>query len=74
MTVTGSSEASNLEVIARQYCERLLNSGAAKLLPPAQRDALIIIAFTFGAAWALDAPDMVALGNAQIESLRSLKS
>lgn len=67
------SPKDDLQAIARTHCEKLLNTGAAKLLPLAQREALIIIAFTFGAAWALDAPDMLALGNAQIDSLRSAK-
>jgi hypothetical protein len=63
---------SAFETIAREHCAKLLNSRAGKRCG-ADAEALVILAFTFGAAWALDRPDMLELGNAQIEAMRSEK-
>jgi hypothetical protein len=60
-----------LEKIAREHCARLLDSKAAKALPREQAEGLAIIAFTIGAAWGMDRPDMIELANAQFDSLRS---
>lgn len=63
----------NLDDIARKYCAKILESSAARALPKEQAEALAIIAFTYGACWALNEPDMVTLGDAQLESLRQDK-
>lgn len=63
---------SQLEAIAREQCAKLLTSSAAKRFPE-EAQALVILAFTYGAAWALDRPDMVELGNAQIDANRALR-
>jgi hypothetical protein len=47
------------EVLA--HCSKLLTSDAAQMLPRAQAEALVIIAFTLGVAWARDEPDMLEL-------------
>lgn len=62
---------SKLEQIAREHCSRLLDSKTAKALPREQAEGLVIIAFTLGAAWGMDCPDMIELANAQFDSLRS---
>jgi hypothetical protein len=61
----------DVEAAAKRYCRRLLDSKSAHMLPKDRAEALVILAFTFGAAWALDRPDMVDLAEAQIDSARS---
>jgi hypothetical protein len=60
-------EQNQFEDEAREHCSKLLNSGAAQLLPRAQADALVIIAFTIGAVWALDEPDMLEMIKERID-------
>lgn len=60
---------SGFEAIARDQCKRLLESRAARRFP-AQAEALVMIAFVYGAAWALGKPDITALADAQIEALQ----
>lgn len=67
----GMTEKNKLEAIAREHCARLLTSKAAQALPREQAEGLVILAFTLGAAWCLDCPDMIELANAQFDSLRS---
>lgn len=62
-----------IEQAARQHCANLLTSSAARALPKDMAEALVIIAFTYGAAWALDRPDMIELGDAQFDAMRSGK-
>jgi hypothetical protein len=64
------SEQLDVEAAAKLHCRTLLNSQSARMLPRDRAEALIILAFTFGAAWALDRPDMIALAEAQIDARR----
>jgi hypothetical protein len=41
------------------------------MLPPDLADAFAILAFTLGAAWALDRPELIDLANAQLDSIRA---
>lgn len=66
-----SEPVNELETIARKHCAKLFDSAAAKRLPKDQAEALIIVAFTLGAAWGLDRPDMLELADAQIDSTRA---
>lgn len=50
--------ANPVEAAAREYCAKLLTSRAARALPKEAADALVIVAFSLGAAWALGRPDM----------------
>jgi len=68
-----SEDHLSIDQAARQHCANLLTSSAAKALPRDMAEALVIIAFTYGAAWALDRPDMIDLGDAQLDSIRSDK-
>jgi hypothetical protein len=63
--------ANPIEVAAREYCAKLLESKTARLLPPDLAEAFAIVAFSLGAAWALDEPRMRDIANAQIDSLRA---
>lgn len=60
-----------VEVAAREYCAKLLESKTARLLPPDLALALATIAFTLGAAWALDEPRIRELADAQMDSMRA---
>lgn len=60
-----------VETEAKKHCKRLLDSKTAKILPRHKAEALVILAFTFGAAWALDRPDMIELANAQIDARKA---
>lgn len=60
-----------VEVAAREYCAKLLESKTAVLLPPELALAFATVAFTLGAAWALDEPKIRDIANAQMESLRA---
>jgi len=62
----------DIEGVARKHCARLLRSAAARR-DPKGAEALVILAFTFGAAWALDRPDMIELAGAQMDGLKELK-
>lgn len=65
------AEMNPIEGAARQHCARLLKSQTALMLPPELADAFAIIAFTMGAAWALDRPELIELANAQLDSIRA---
>lgn len=71
MTHPTEDKQGGLEEAARTHCANLLTSSAARALPKSMAEALVIIAFTYGAAWALDRPDMIALGDAHLDSMRS---
>lgn len=73
MADANRTEDGEVEQAARQYCANILTSRAAKALGKDTAEALVIIAFTYGAAWALDRPDMIVLGDAQLDSIRSEK-
>lgn len=60
---------SGIEAAAKRDCDWLLQSSAAKKLTRAEAEGLVILAFTVGAAWALDCPDMVTLARAQHEAI-----
>jgi len=62
-----------IESVARERCAKLFTSKAALELTTEQAEALIIVAFCYGAAWALGTEEVIELGNAQMESLRSAK-
>ncbi len=57
-----------LEKIAKEQCSRILNSKAAARFPR-EAEALVMIAFVYGAAWALGKQDLVDFSNAQIDAL-----
>lgn len=65
-----ASAPSDLDVIAREHCAKLLKTKAA-LRFPAQATALVVVAFALGAAWALEKPEIKELAEAQIDALRS---
>lgn len=56
-----------IETAAKRDCDWLLRSAVVRKLDRKEAEALIILAFTVGAAWALDRPDMVELARAQAE-------
>lgn len=60
-----------IEAAAREHCAKLLTSQTAQMLPPNLAEAFATLAFTIGAAWALDRQDMIDLANAQIDSIRA---
>jgi hypothetical protein len=60
-------ESNSVEDAARQHCRRLLKG----VKRDSREEALVILAFTFGAAWALDRPDMIALAEAQMDARRA---
>jgi hypothetical protein len=60
-----------VERAAIKHCSRLLQSETAKMLPHDAAVAFAVLAFTLGAAWALDRPDMIDLANAQLDSIRA---
>lgn len=66
-----TAESNPVEAAAREYCARLLTSRAAQVLPKDSREALVIVAFSLGAAWALNRPDMIELADAQMDSMRA---
>lgn len=68
------SDKTGIEAAALKHCDRLLNSALGRRIGKADAMALVIIAFTYGAAWALDDLDMIALGNAQMDSSRAAKA
>lgn len=59
---------SKMEAIAKEKCAKLLETPTGKTR---SGRALIMVAFAYGAAWALDAPEMIDLGDAQIEANRT---
>ena len=63
--------ANPVEAAARDYCAKLLDSPTAKMLPPDLALAFAILAFTLGAAWALDRPDLRDLAHAMSDSHRA---
>lgn len=69
--LNSQTKDSGIEQAALHTCATLLTSNTARALPDEQAKALVILAFTYGAAWALDRPDMIGLGDAQLEALRS---
>lgn len=60
-----------IEVAARAHCANLLRSETAALLPLDLAEGFAIVAFTLGAAWALERHDMIELANAQMDSMRA---
>jgi hypothetical protein len=60
-----------MERAALKHCAGLLQSDTARMLPRELADAFAILAFTLGAAWALDRTDMLELANAQLDSIRA---
>jgi hypothetical protein len=60
-----------VEVAAREYCAKLLESQTARLLPPDLADAFAMVAFVLGAAWALDRPDLKEMAHAMSDSMRA---
>lgn len=66
-----SSDPGGIEGIAREHCARLLQSKAARSIPTDVAEGLVILAFTFGAAWALERPDMIELAHAQFDSIKA---
>ncbi len=65
------ADVNPIEGAAREHCSRLLKSQTALMLPPDLADAFAILAFTLGAAWALDRPELIELANAQLDSVRA---
>lgn len=63
--------ANPVEVAAREYCAKLLESKTAQRLPADLALAFATAAFALGAAWALDRPDIADIANAQIDSMRA---
>ena len=64
----------SFESAALKHCSRLLESALARTMPKADAQALVICAFTYGAAWALDRTDLIDLGNAQLDSSRAARN
>lgn len=67
--MTGVTDPNSIEAAALKHCEFLLGKSQGVV-----RDALkatVVLAFTVGAAWALDRPDMIELAKAQMESIRA---
>ena len=64
-------DENQVEAAARLHCARLLDTALAKRFPEADVLGLVIIAFTLGAAWALDEPNLIDLANAQMDSARA---
>jgi hypothetical protein len=60
MTSDTSAVPLNIEAAAKRHCDWLLRSGAD--------ESAVILAFTIGAAWALDEHAMIALARAQFEA------
>ncbi len=60
-----------VELAAREYCARLLESQVAQTLPPDVAFAYTAVAFALGAAWALDRPDLRDLAHAMSDSMRA---
>lgn len=62
-----------IEHAARSVCWKLLTSVVAAIragqFTPTMGDAVVLIAFTYGAAWALDLPEMIDLGDAQLDAI-----
>lgn len=63
--------ANPVELAAETYCAKLLESTTAQLLPADLALAFATVAFTLGAAWATDRPEILELANAQVDSLRA---
>lgn len=61
----------DLDKIAHEHCANLLKSEAARRLPPEMAESLVVIAFSLGAAWALDQPEVIEMANAQMDSVRA---
>lgn len=61
----------DIESAAKKICAKLLTTNTAMALPEGVAEALVILAFTYGAAWAINSGDMLALADAHIEALRS---
>jgi hypothetical protein len=66
-----STQRTVIEEAALQHCAKLLTTAAAQAIPREHAEGLLILAFTYGAAWALDRRDMIELGDAQLDALRS---
>lgn len=66
--------ASKIEAIALERCASLLETPTAKIVPRPQIEAIVILAFAQGAAWALDDEKInqkILIANAQMEAMRS---
>lgn len=63
-----------VELAAREYCAKLLESKTAQMLPPDLALSLVTVAFILGAAWALDEPKIRDIANAQMDSIRAQAS
>lgn len=61
------AQAASIEEAAKRCCEPLFRSKLALAYPDAV-ESLVIVAFTFGASWASEREDLVALGQAQFEA------
>lgn len=59
--------SNKLEDVAREKCARLLGSNACRN-GGAPAEALVILAFTLGAAWALHEPEMQTLADAMYDA------
>jgi hypothetical protein len=66
-----NTEAGAFEAAALRCCERLLDSALAKRFPESDVKGLAIIAFTLGAAWALNEQPLIDLANAQMDAARA---
>jgi hypothetical protein len=60
-----------VERAARQYCAKLFDAPAVRLMPRDQAEAFAIVAFALGAAWALDRPDLRDYAHAIVDSMRA---
>lgn len=63
-----------VEIAALKCCATLLETPTAKRLPRDLAEAFAIAAFSVGAAWALDRPDLIELANAEVQSGRARTS
>ena len=64
----------DLEAIALEHCAKLIDMWVTRGVDLHAAKSLAIIGFTFGASWGLDQPDMIDLGNAQIDAQDARKS
>lgn len=60
-----------VELAARDYCAKLLESKTARMLPADLAESFATVAFTLGAAWALDRPDLRDLAHAMSDAFRA---
>ena len=68
------SDKDSFDEIALAQCGPLLAMRACQSLPREVREGIVLIAFSYGAAWALNAPDMIQLLNAMAERHQSVLS